>query len=198
MTESPVNEARASDTVAVKYLIEARLSRFTVQAFAGGLLSAIGHSPVFAIREMTGEIEFDPEAVERSSMHLAIKASSLAMTSDASDKDRREIERTMNEEVLESGRFPEIVFDTRSVTGSTLGEGAFMLSLNGELNLHGSKRNVNIPARVNVIGETLRASGDFAIRQTDFGIKLVSVAGGALKIKDELKFNFDVVARKQE
>jgi hypothetical protein len=44
----------------------------------------------------------------------------------------------------------------------------------------------------------LRASGEFALKQTDYGIKLVSVAGGALKLKDELKFSFEIVARRQE
>ena len=31
-----------------------------------------------------------------------------------------------------------------------------------------------------------------------FGIKLVSVAGGTLKLKDEVKLTFDLVARKNE
>ena len=38
-----------------------------------------------------------------------------------------------------------------------------------------------------MLGNMLRASGEFSLNQTDFGIKLVSVAGGALKLKDELK-----------
>jgi hypothetical protein len=44
----------------------------------------------------------------------------------------------------------------------------------------------------------LRASSDFTLNQTDYNIKLVSVAGGTLKLKDELKFSFEIVARKQE
>ena len=43
----------------------------------------------------------------------------------------------------------------------------------------------------------LRAFGEFTLRQTDFGIKLVSVAGGTLKVKDEVQVSFDMVARKQ-
>ncbi len=43
----------------------------------------------------------------------------------------------------------------------------------------------------------LRANGEFSIRQTDYGIRLVSVAGGTLKLKDELKFTFDIVAQSQ-
>ena len=36
------------------------------------------------------------------------------------------------------------------------------------------------------------------MRQSSFGIKLVSVAGGTLKIKDDVKVTFDLVARKKE
>ena len=46
------------------------------------------------------------------------------------------------------------------------------------------------------MGDTLRAQGEFDVRQTDFGIKPVSVAGGTLKIKDELKCSFDLLAAK--
>jgi len=35
-----------------------------------------------------------------------------------------------------------------------------------------------------------------AIKQTEFNIKLVSVAGVALSIKDELKLQFDLVAKR--
>jgi hypothetical protein len=44
-------------------------------------------------------------------------------------------------------------------------------------------------------GDTLRAYGEFSIRQSDYGIAPVSAAGGTLKLKDELKFNFDITAR---
>jgi hypothetical protein len=46
--------------------------------------------------------------------------------------------------------------------------------------------------------DMLRAYGEFSILQSNYGIPLVSVAGGTLKLKDELKFTFDIVARKQE
>jgi len=45
--------------------------------------------------------------------------------------------------------------------------------------------------------DVLRAFGHFSLRQTDFGIKLVSVAAGGLKVKDEVSGSFDIVARKR-
>jgi len=43
----------------------------------------------------------------------------------------------------------------------------------------------------------LRANGEFPLSQRAYRIKPVSVAGGALKLKDELKCTFDIVARKK-
>ena len=74
----------------------------------------------------------------------------------------------------------------------------YSATLDGELTLHGVTRNQPITARVAMLGSMLRASGDFSLDQTNYNIKLVSVAGGALKLKDELKFSFEIVARKQE
>ena len=53
-----------------------------------------------------------------------------------------------------------------------------------------------VAARVTMKGETLRAAGDFSVRQSDYEIRPVSAAGGTVKLKDELKLSFDIVARK--
>jgi hypothetical protein len=55
-----------------------------------------------------------------------------------------------------------------------------------------------VAAKVAVMGDTLRAFGSFTILQTDYDLKLVNIAGGALKVKDELKFSFNMLARKKE
>jgi hypothetical protein len=47
-------------------------------------------------------------------------------------------------------------------------------------------------------GSLLRASGEFSVRQTDYGIAPVTAAAGAIKVKDEVKCTFEIVARKQE
>jgi len=46
-------------------------------------------------------------------------------------------------------------------------------------------------------GEGLQAQGDFSLKQTDFGIKPFSAAGGTIKLKNELKFDFEIVAHKE-
>jgi polyisoprenoid-binding protein YceI len=167
-----------------------------VQAFASGLLSAFGHNPIISISDFSGEINL-LEDIDQSQFQITVQAASLKVASDASDKDRREIERTMNEDVLESGRYPEIAYSCSSIASSKTGEGQYWSALNGELTLHGVTRNLTVPTRVFISADTLKAAGSFSILQSDYGIKPVSVAGGSLKVKDEVKFVFDMVARKQ-
>ena len=185
---------------AVRYRIDPRASRFTARAFAGGPLSAMGHNPSFAIRDINGEVSLDPEGGQEASLTLTINAASLALTDNVSDKDRREIERTMREDVLETTRFPEISYacpeGKATVTGN--GDGQFQVSLNGDLTLHGVTRGHPVSARVFVSGDMVRGSAESSLRQSDFGIKLVSAAGGMIKVKEDVKLTFDFVARRQD
>jgi hypothetical protein len=54
-----------------------------------------------------------------------------------------------------------------------------------------------VAAQVALIGNTLRVHGEFSLLQTTYRIDVVSIAGGTLKLKDELKCSFDILARKQ-
>src|ERR1700748_876110 len=81
-----------------RYTIDPVVSRFTVRPCAGGSLSALGHNPTIAIRDFSGDAEFNPVATEKATLRLRIRADSLTVTDDISDKDRREIERAMNQE----------------------------------------------------------------------------------------------------
>jgi polyisoprenoid-binding protein YceI len=180
----------------VRYAINPKISRFTVHAFASGVLSAFGHNPKIAIRDFAGEAQVDFENFEDTSLRITVKAASLEVADDVSDKDRREMERQMQQDVLESSNYPEILYECSRVSASKTGEGQYGITLNGDLTLHGVTRSEPISAKAVLNGDTLRAFGEFSVRQTDYDIKLVSALGGALKVKDELKFAFDFVARK--
>src|SRR5690242_13535728 len=107
-------------TIATRYRIVTNRSRFTVRAFAGGALSAFAHNPTIAIREFSGEVRFSPECISASALRITIKTDSLTLADDVSEKDRRELERTMREEALEIARYPEIAFESTSVSGDKI------------------------------------------------------------------------------
>jgi polyisoprenoid-binding protein YceI len=185
----------ATDT-AVRYRIDVGMSRFTVRAFATGLFSSLGHNPTLAIRDYTGEATFLPSNPEQCSIRVSVKSASLTVTDDVSQKDRTEIENKMNQDVLETSRYPEIVFESSHVALNASGDDRYAANVSGNLILHGVSRNEVISAQVSVTGDVLRAYGEFSLRQSDHGIKLVSVAAGTLKVKDEVKVAFDFAARK--
>jgi polyisoprenoid-binding protein YceI len=181
--------------VTVRYEIENALSRFTVQAFAIGFLSTFAHDPVISIPDFSGEAKL-AEDITQSSLTLTVNPASMKVVSEVSDRDRAEVERIMREKVLEIDRYDQIIYKCSKISASSTGEGQYWTALNGELTLHGITHNLNIPARVSLNGDTLRASGNFAVLQTAYDIDLVSVAGGAIKVKDELKFSFEIVAKR--
>ena len=176
------------------YRLDPKPSRFTIRVTAGGLLSAFGHNPLIGVREFSGEVRFDPASPESASIRMQVPSGSLEVAGDVNEKDRREIEQMMHEQVLESGSYPVIEFQSSDVKVTSTGAGQFRAVISGELSLHGVTRPQTIVARVTANGDRLRASGEFSIYQTEYGIQLVTVAGGALKVKDELKASFEILA----
>jgi polyisoprenoid-binding protein YceI len=178
------------------YRVKPSESRFTVQAFAEGLLSAFGHNPKFNARELDGEVGFHQDHLDASELQFTVKADSLTVADDVSEKDRREIERMMKEEVLETSRFPEIVFRSKSVSADRIYEGFYRVKINGDLTLHGTTRDHLIDTQVRLVENGIRAEGESTLRQSDYGIRKVSVIGGTMKVKDEVKISFLIVAEK--
>jgi polyisoprenoid-binding protein YceI len=192
-----LSTAGASEVTKVRYVLDSKGSTFIVRAFVTGLLSSFGHNPTIAIPDFQGEVQFTSETLEDASLRLVIQAASLIVTDDISSKDRQEIQRRMQDEVLETGGFEEISYECDRVSSiQRISEGQYAVALNGELSLHGVTQTQPVSARVSIKGETLRAAGDFSLRISDYDIRPVSAAGGTVKLKDELKLSFDMVARK--
>lgn len=165
-----------------------------MQGVAEGMLSMFGHDPVIAICGFGGDVRCVPDTLESASLLMLVQADSLAVVNKVSDKDKREMERGMREDVLEVARYPEVVFMSTKVSANRTAEGLYGVRINGSLSLHGVTRDHPVSAQVRVNGGSLRTQGEFSLRQSDYNIKPVSAVGGTLKMKDELKFAFDITA----
>jgi polyisoprenoid-binding protein YceI len=178
----------------VRYRIDAGQSRFFVQGMAEGMFSMFGHDPVIAVRGFGGDVRCVPDTLESASLLMLVQADSLSVVNKVSDKDRREMERGMREDVLETARYPEVVFMSTKISANQTAAGRYQVRINGNLSLHGVTREQAINAQVAVNESNLRARGEFSLRQTDYHIKPVSAVGGTLKMRDELKLSFDISA----
>jgi len=182
----------------VKFIIDASGSRFTVQAFATGLLSAFGHNPTIGIRDFEGQVQFVPETYEGAFLRLTLRTNAMEVLDEMKIDDRRKMEQLMNETVLDVEHFPTVEYKSKAITVEKQANDLLRAHAAGELSFHGVTQPLSLDARIMNLGPILRISGQFSLRQSDYGIKPVSFAGGTLRLKDELMFNFDLVARIQE
>lgn len=164
--------------------IDTEKSALTIRVGKTGFFSAFGHE-----HEISAPIEEGSFSVNPPAMEVTVDARKLrVMDKDISDKDRAEIQETMlGAKVLDSERFPRITF--RSSQIDAIKDGRWMV--HGELMLHSQTKPVVV--RVDREGDHYRGSAE--LKQTDFGITPVTVAGGTVKVKDQVRVEFDVVGK---
>ena len=180
------------------FVIDTGASRFTVQAFATGILSAFGHNPVIGIRDFEGKIEFAPESLDKARVQVTVRTSVMEVLNQMKTDDLKKLKQEMYEKVLEIQRYPLAAFKSKVIIIQKASDDLFRANVSGELSFHGVKRDHSFDARVVKIGDGLRISGEFPLRQSEYGIKPFSFAGGILRLKDELQFKFELLARKQD
>ncbi|MBZ5626586.1 MAG: YceI family protein [Acidobacteriia bacterium] len=161
--------------------IDTGKSVMTVRVYKAGLLSALGHDHEIAAPIAGGAVDTTARQVELHSKAGALQVQDPGV----SDKDRAEIQRTMlGPQVLDAERHPEIVF--RSTGVEPMGAGSWKVQ--GNLTLHGRTSAVTVIVR-EMDGHYV---GTSRFKQTDFGITPVKVAGGTIRVKDEVRIEFDI------
>ena len=180
------------------FSVDAKASLFTVQAFAAGMIAVVAHSPKFAIRDFDGEMEFERGSMQRASVRVTIRVGSLEIMDEVSKSERREIDRVMFDEVLEKAMYPVVEYNSSRVTATKTVENVFRLNVDGDVTLHGITRGVSLESQVVTGEESLRAQGSFSLMQSEFGLKIASIAGGSLKLRDELKFSYFILGRRHD
>jgi polyisoprenoid-binding protein YceI len=179
-----------------RYRIDASQSKFIVHAFRGGIGYFKGHDHLIAAREFGGEAALNLDVLNPATLNMTVKATSLEETSDVFTAEQKGIiKKELNDLVLETAKYPDITFRSTNVKGSVQ-NGQFDVTIGGDLTLHGITRHIDIPATVSAEGETLHAKGQFKFNRKDFNVNATTAFHGAVRIKHELKFDFDIIARR--
>jgi polyisoprenoid-binding protein YceI len=182
-----------SSLAAQRYTLDAAQSKFIAHALRGGLFWFKGHDHAVAVREFTGEAQLSPDAITASSLQITAKTESMVETSSVfTDQQKQIINKELREIVLLPAQYPEIVFRSTNVSGKQNGS-QYDLKITGDLTLHGVTRQITIPTKVTVTGNDLRAQGEFSISRDDFKVKATSAFHGLVRVRNKLKFTFDIV-----
>jgi polyisoprenoid-binding protein YceI len=180
-----------------KYTIDASRSSATIAVGKSGALSfAAGHTHEVVAPEIAGTMTFDADDPARSTVHVTIDASALKVTGKGeSARDVPKVQQTMaGADVLDVRRYPTITFASTSVAITGRTGAALDAMVTGNLTLHDLTRTITVPVSVQLGAAAVTATGRFPVKQTDYGIKPVSV-GGVVSVKDTVNISFTIVAR---
>jgi len=163
--------------------LDVQHSKLTVHVEKTGVFSAFAHNHVIEAPIASGQVD-----VEKKAVSLIFSAREMkVLDPGVKDSERADIDQTMkSDKVLDVERFPEIRFASTGVSPQSGGQ----YQVRGDLTLHGVTRPIELP----VSFANDRYTGSIKLKQTDFGIKPVNIAGGAVKVKDVIEIDFEIVA----
>ena len=179
------------------FTVEPERSRAMIDVGKAGAFSFAGHTHEVEAPISGGVVHLDPDAPGKSAVRLEFNAAAMRVTGKGeSAGDAAKVQETMlGEQVLDVKKFPVILFESTSVTAKGAAP-SLELAVTGRMTIHGVTKAVTAPVSVKLDGATLTATGRFQIKQTDFGIRPISI-GGVVKVKDELNLTFTLVARER-
>jgi len=183
-------------------------SLLLILVYRGGTLSSAGHNHVIASHDLSGSV-YLPEDPTRSSFELHLPLASLTVDEPQlraaqpgedfppgiPDSAREGTRHNMlSEALLDAARYPQIELRALSVSvpaGSAAGE----VQVRVQCEVKGQQHALSVPLHYELRGDTLTASADFALRQTQLGLTPFSALLGALQVQDEMRISLRLSAR---
>jgi polyisoprenoid-binding protein YceI len=180
-----VATAAAAQNTATAMAIDVERSTIVVHVGKSGLLSAAAHDHTIEAPISSGTIRESPAP----HVEFTVKTAKMTLRPDPKVDPKTEltIQKDMEEMTLETKKFPEITF--RSSRVEKLADGQW--KVDGDLSLHGVTKPVSLTVKQNDGGYITHT----VLKQTDFGIKPISIGGGMIKVKNEVEIDFLIFPR---
>lgn len=179
------------------YGFDAAQSRIDVILTQEGFLSKKYPTHRVVAKTFTGRIEL-PRDESRMTVNFEADAKSMTNADETmGDFERRGFHDALRNTVLEVEKYPTIRFVSASVADLRKSGNTRTFSILGDLILHGVTKRVSFPVNATIGNEELRATGEAKLKQSDFAMKPFEKGLGLIKIGDELKVSFTIVAKPQ-
>lgn len=137
-------------------------------------LDAVLHTVHGTFKTKQGKIEVDP-ATGQCNGRLVVDALSANTGNDGRDN-------KMHKEVLESQKYPEIIFVPVQTQGQIAPQGTSRLQIRGTMTLHGREQEITTPLEVQITGNEWTAQTTFPVPYVKWGLKNPSTL--FLRVKD--------------
>jgi polyisoprenoid-binding protein YceI len=162
--------------------IDTERSTVTVHVYRSGLFSFAGDNHEIQAPIVSGTVDETARTVE---FTVDVRGMRVLDPNLSASKRAQVQEKMLSPDVLDPDRYPEIKFRSTKVEE----EGSKHFSVSGNLTLHGQTR----PIEVSVSSAQSHYRGSATLKQSEFGITPISIGGGTIKVKDEVRIDFEIV-----
>jgi polyisoprenoid-binding protein YceI len=142
-------------------------------------LADVLHTVRGSFKLKRGALQFDPGSGKISG-EIVVDAAS-------GDSGNGMRDRKMNKEVLESARYPEIAFRPDRIEGRVASQGQSAVMVHGIFRIHGTNREITVPAQVETSADHWTATMHFTIPYEKWGMKNPSTF--FLKVSDSVQID---------
>ncbi|HKW40822.1 MAG TPA: YceI family protein [Gemmatimonadales bacterium] len=187
--QSAAVHAQGSERDSVVYVLSPT-SRFEVKTGKGGLFGFAGHDHVIRARTVSGRVVYYPSLPESSRVEITVPTDSLEVLTPPDTAEIRKVTQSMRTEVLHVDQYAVINF-----VSTTVAPISDRFRVQGRLTIVGVTREVAADFGVQVGTDTLRATGNFSVKQTDFGIRPYRGGpAGTVRVADRVTFEIEAIA----
>jgi len=102
-------------------------------------------------------------------------------------------DRKMHKEVLESVRYPDIIFRPDRIDGKALSEGKSSVMVHGIFTIHAVDREITVPAQVDLSPEQWGATVHFTVPYAKWGMKNPSTL--FLRVSDSVEIDLEAAGK---
>lgn len=130
----------------------------------------------------SGVLRFDP-ATGKASGEIIV----IATSGDSKNNSR---DQKMHKEILESGKYPDVIFYPQQLEGKVASSGNSDVSLRGKISLHGAEHELTVPIHAEFTGGHWKATTKFEIPYIQWGLK--DPSNWLLKAKPNVKLDLSL------
>lgn len=142
-------------------------------------LADVLHTVRGSFKLKRGALQFDPGSGKI--------AGEIVVDAASGDSGSGMRDRKMHKEVLESARYPEIAFRPDRIEGTVSSQGKSSVLVHGIFRIHGTDREVTVPAQVEISADHWTATVHFTIPYEKWGMKNPSTL--FLKVSDSVQID---------
>ncbi len=102
-------------------------------------------------------------------------------------------DNNMHQKVLESEKYPTVIFTPDKVDGTIDLRGDSKVQVHGAFDIHGAKRGLTVPAKVNFSGDRWTAKSTFEIPYVQWGMK--NPSNFFLHVSETVKIELELAGR---